>query len=117
MKGKFQNKYRIESTRLQKWDYGWNASYFITICTKKRKHYFGEIQNGEMLLSEIGIIAQKYWYEIPEHFPFVILDEFKVMPNHIHGIITINKSKNNWDLNGCGNGNRNGDRNNVETPE
>lgn len=47
-----------------------------------------------MHLSEIGKIAQKYWQEIPLHFPFIELDEFAVMPNHIHGIIIINKSDN-----------------------
>ncbi len=92
MDDKFQNKYRISSTRLQNWDYGWNASYFVTICTKTREHYFGKIVDGEMCLSEIGGIAQQCWREIPDHFPFVILDAFVIMPNHVHGIIIINKT-------------------------
>jgi len=88
----YKNKYRVESTRLQKWDYGWNGKYFITIVTKNHIHYFGMIdENREMHLSEIGKIAEKYWYEIPAHFPFAILDEFIVMPNHIHGIVIIDK--------------------------
>jgi REP element-mobilizing transposase RayT len=91
---KFRGKYRIPSTRLQKWDYAWNASYFVTICTSKRKHYFGEIIDGEMRLSGIGELACKYWHEIPEHFPFVILDSFQAMPNHIHGILIIAKPAN-----------------------
>ncbi|MFH1563895.1 MAG: hypothetical protein ABIF11_10860 [Nitrospirota bacterium] len=45
-----------------------------------------------MILSGIGTIAEKYWYEIPTHFPFVDLGAFVVMPNHIHGIIIIDKS-------------------------
>lgn len=52
MPDNFQNKYRIESARLQNWDYGSNGAYFITICTKDRVHYFGEIDNGVMVLSE-----------------------------------------------------------------
>ena len=44
-----------------------------------------------MNLSEIGKIADKFWSEIPEHFPFVILDVHVVMPNHVHGIIIIDK--------------------------
>jgi len=44
-----------------------------------------------MQLSAIGEIAQQCWDQIPEHFPFVILDEFVIMPNHIHGIIIIDK--------------------------
>ena len=86
---KYKGKYRIPSARLQTWDYGNNGMYFITICTQNRAHYFGEITDFEMKLSEIGIIAEKYWYEIPEHFPFVHLGEFVVMPNHVHGIIII----------------------------
>ena len=96
----FRNKYRIPSTRLQNWDYGWNAAYFVTICTHNRKHYFGEIiksannQNDKkMNLSDIGILAKHFWTEIPDHFPFVILDEFVIMPDHMHGIIIIDKKK------------------------
>lgn len=91
MAEKFKNKYRIASTRAQWWDYGWNAAYFITICTAKREHFFGEIQNKKMVLSEIGELANEYWLEIPDHFPFVELDVHEVMPNHIHGIIVIDK--------------------------
>jgi len=88
---KFKNQYRTKSTRLQYWNYGWNATYFVTICTANRKHYFGEVVQGKMQLSDIGRCAEKCWNEIPEHFPFVILDGFVVMPNHVHGIIIINK--------------------------
>lgn len=92
---KYKNKYRIETTRLENWDYGWDGSYFVTICTYKRKPYFGEIYDEKMILSEIGKMAEKYWYEIPDHFPFVKLNEFVVMPNHVHGIIIINKKNDN----------------------
>jgi len=94
MSDKFRNRYRIKSTRLQKWDYGWNGAYFVTICTKNRISYFGHVRNGKMYLSTIGEIAQKYWNEIPNHFPFVRLDAFVVMPNHVHGIIIIDKKYN-----------------------
>lgn len=94
MAEKFQNKYRIASARLQNWDYGWNAAYFVTICTHGREHYFGDIVDGEMQLSEIGQIANKYWNEIPQHFPFIELGVFVVMPNHAHGIVVINKPDN-----------------------
>jgi len=104
MSDKFQDKYRIPSSRLSNWDYGCNAIYFVTICTAHRECYFGNIvkmQNVEtqdfaslppkMELSEIGKIAHHYWIEIPNHFPFVELGEFVVMPNHIHGVIIIDK--------------------------
>ena len=90
MAEKFQNKYRIPSARLQYWDYGWNAAYFITICTKDRACVFGEIKNGSMNLSGIGIIADVLWYEIKNHAKDIELGEFIVMPNHIHGIIILN---------------------------
>ena len=92
MTTKYQNKYRIESARLKNWDYGSNGSYFITICTKKRKHYFGEIENKQMILSEMGKLAHQFWEEIPKHFPFVELGNFVVMPDHTHGILIIDKN-------------------------
>ena len=95
---KFNNKYRIPSARLKIWDYGSPGLYFITICTKNRECYFGDItvetQNIASLQSTtIGKIAQQYWAEIPKHFPFVELDDYVIMPNHIHGILFINKSQ------------------------
>jgi len=88
---KYKNKYNIKSNRLKNWDYGNNASYFITICTKYRYKSLGYMQNNKILLSKIGKIAEKHWKQIPKHFPFVILDKFVIMPDHLHGIIIINK--------------------------
>lgn len=95
--GKFQNKYRISSIRAQWWDYGWNGAYFITICTQDREHYFGKIQKNKMVLSEVGIIADILWHQIPIHHKNVELGDFVVMPNHIHGILIIDKQLNNID--------------------
>jgi len=92
---KFRHKYRIESTRLQNWDYGWDGVYFITICTNNRTSFFGNIANGKMILSEIGLLAKKFWLEIPDHFSFVSLNSFCVMPNHVHGILTFIKNEKN----------------------
>jgi putative transposase len=94
MSDKFQDRYRIPSSRWQEWDYGWNGAYFITICTAGRECYFGKIVNGKMILSEIGKIADHFWYEIPNHFPFAELGEFIVMPNHVHGIVVLDKVNN-----------------------
>lgn len=97
MSVKYKNKYRIESFRLKNWDYRNNGAYFITICTQNRKHLFGEIilenDNKIMKTSETGTIAEKFWLTIPEHFPFVELGNFVIMPNHIHGILILNNSK------------------------
>lgn len=95
MADKYLNKYRIPSARLENWDYSNRGSYFITICTKNRKHFFGEIINGKMHLSDLGKIAHKYWMEIPLYFPFVKLGVMVIMPNHMHGIIIIIKKSNN----------------------
>jgi len=90
----YKNKYRIPSARLQSWDYRWCASYFITICTQKRLHCFGEIVDGEIQLSHIGILADVFWYEIINHTKNIILGEYVVMPNHVHGILNIVGSNN-----------------------
>ena len=91
MSEKYQNKYRIASARAQWWNYGWNGAYFVTICTKNREHFFGEINDGNMYLSRTGVIADILWHHIPHHAPFVELGDFVVMPNHVHGIIILDK--------------------------
>ena len=107
---KFKGKYRIESSRNPNWDYGWDGAYFITICTANRERYFGNVINRSMNLNDIGELANKFWMEIPAHFPFVKLDAFVVMPDHVHGIIISNKkfqtfensdAKNNTDTRQC----------------
>lgn len=95
MNKKFQNKYRIPSNRLKNWDYRKNGAYFITICTGNREHFFGEIvseNENKIQLNEIGKLANEFWAKIPEHFPFIELGNFVVMPNHVHGILIMNKT-------------------------
>ena len=87
----YKNKYRIESTRRPGWDYAANGCYFITICTGDRQPFFGTIINGEMHHSPAGELAQTLWYQIPDRFFHVQLDAFVVMPDHIHGIIIIDR--------------------------
>ncbi len=87
----FKGKYRIESARLARWDYSSNGGYFITICVANRCSVFGDVKDKKMALSQLGKRAADCWQEIPVHFPFVKLDEFVIMPNHVHGIIFIDK--------------------------
>ncbi len=91
----FKNKYRIESFRLKNWDYRNAGAYFITICTKNRAHYFGEIADREMQLSEIGKIVENEWIKTPEIRPDMNLKqgEFVVMPNHFHAILIIGQNE------------------------
>ncbi len=83
------NIHHRKSYRLKGYDYSAHGSYFLTICTQNREHFFGEIKNGKMEYTELGNIANQIWNEIPDHFPNFELDAFVVMPNHIHGILNI----------------------------
>jgi len=85
----FKNKYRLTSPRASNWDYRSDAKYFVTIVTRNRHCSFGKIDNSVMNLSKYGEWANKYWREIPEHSKNVRLDEFVIMPDHIHGIIIL----------------------------
>ncbi|MFP4664709.1 MAG: hypothetical protein ACLFM1_09805, partial [Bacteroidales bacterium] len=69
--------------------------YYVTICTGNRELHFGDVRDGEMIFTDIGQIANKCWLEIPEHFEFAELDEFQIMPNHMHGLIKIQHDQNN----------------------
>lgn len=89
----YKNKYRIESTRLPNYDYSANGYYFVTICTHQKHCYFGNIVNARMHLSQVGKIAQKHWQDIPNHFNGVDIDRYVIMPNHVHGIIAIDKPR------------------------
>lgn len=92
---KYQGKYRIPSARLAGYDYSRAGAYFVTICTAKRQHFFGDIAlrpnpaDQTMDLSPVGDLAHHFWQEIPRHFPQVVLGPFVAMPNHVHGILII----------------------------
>jgi REP element-mobilizing transposase RayT len=77
------------SIRLPGYDYSQIGQYFITICAHEMRNVFGKVANGAVLLNVIGRIAFDCWREIPEHFAHVELDAFVIMPNHLHGILTI----------------------------
>ena len=87
-KQKYHNKYRIPSARADWHDYNGGA-YFITICTKNREHFFGEIANGEMILSEIGEYADKNISEITQHNCYAEIPLWIVMPDHIHMVVCV----------------------------
>ena len=80
--------------RLPQYDYSSEGYYFVTVCTKDREERFGEIENGKMVLNEYGKLAKMQWQEMPKHFQSIQLDEYVIMPNHIHGIIIINNVRN-----------------------
>src|SRR5574341_1277942 len=86
------NKQHRRSIRLKGYDYTQVGAYFVTICTQHRECLFGEVVDGEMQVNVYGRIVQACWDAITIHFPFVALDAFMVMPNHIHGIIVLNET-------------------------
>lgn len=123
----YKNKYRIESSRCASWDYTSNGYYFVTICTRNREHFFGEIitdrrdvsverlnsslhkdvsmerlyastDGGDVLaerlyISPIGEIVAEEWQKTEQLRPYVKLDEWMIMPNHLHGIIIIDRDR------------------------
>ncbi len=70
-------------------DYSTFGYYFVTICTKDREIFFGNIKNNKIILNGMGHIAYNCWMKIPNHYDNIILHEFVIMPNHIHGIVEI----------------------------
>ena len=83
------------SIRLQGFDYSKAGYYFVTVCIHDRgKMLFGDVVNGKMEMNDAGKTAQRCWEEIPVHYQYVTLDEFQIMPNHVHGIIVIHDDEN-----------------------
>lgn len=78
-----------QSIRLKNYDYSQPGSYFITICTQDRKCLFGEIKNGVVNLNKIGELVKNEWLRTSEIRPNIIVDEFVIMPNHLHIILII----------------------------
>ena len=85
--------YNPRSTRLSSWDYGSNGKYFVTINTDNKNPYFGQIRSSVLVCSEIGDYAVQCWKLIPELYPFVELDAFILMPDHLHGILCFGKKE------------------------
>ncbi|WKZ49132.1 MAG: hypothetical protein QY306_07155 [Anaerolineales bacterium] len=85
-------KHHRRSIRLQGYDYTSEGAYYVTIVTYHRDCLFGEIIDGEMILNDLGKIADECWRAISEHFPFVELGAYVIMPNHVHGIIIIHET-------------------------
>lgn len=83
-----RNKQR-RSLRLQDCDYSHAGAYYVTICTFERRCLFGEVRDGEMLLTRSGQIADEEWQRTALLRKNVKLDTYVIMPNHIHGVILI----------------------------
>ena len=77
------------SLRLSGYDYSQGGAYFVTICVNKRQGLLGPIINNQMQLNHYGKIADTSWTYLAQAYPYVELDEWIIMPNHLHGIIFI----------------------------
>lgn len=80
---------QAKSYRLRGYDYTQGGYYFVTICTKDRNPWFGEMTSGGVALSKIGQVVKARWSEIPQHFVDVDLDQWNILPDHLHGIIEL----------------------------
>jgi REP element-mobilizing transposase RayT len=91
----FAEKYYTskQGRRLRGWDYTSYGDYFVTICAKEKAQYFGKIVNNKMKLSPIGVIVQDIWNRVPEHTIYVKLDEYIIMPDHVHGIVRLTNDR------------------------
>ena len=85
----FRGGFRIESSRLPGWDYTSNGYYFVTVCTRDRAPFFGEVLDGSAKLTRAGEIVAEEWQGIAIRRRDVSLDQWIVMPNHLHGILVI----------------------------
>ncbi len=85
---------RRKHNRLKGYDYSVPGYYFVTISTWNHCPYFGEINNGQVRLNSLGLIAQRFWIEIPTHYNTIAIDVFTILPDHIHGIIVIEEINN-----------------------
>jgi putative transposase len=84
------DRHRRRSIRLEGYDYAQTGAYFVTICTQNRECLFGNIVDGEMRLNEYGRIAKESWEWLSRQYKYIDIDEWVVMPNHLHGILIVN---------------------------
>ncbi len=75
--------------RLRGWDYTSPGWYFMTICVKNKECFLADIVNGKIIPNEFGKIVESRWVWLRNQYPYVELDAFVVMPNHVHGLVRI----------------------------
>jgi putative transposase len=90
MKTSERKSYKIKSIRIPEYDYSTENYYFVTICSFQKQKIFSEIKNGNIYLTEIGKIIKDEWSKTEQIRDNAIMDDFVIMPNHIHGIIVLN---------------------------
>ena len=81
------------SIRLKGYDYSQAGAYFVTLCTHNKECLFGEIANGAVRLNDAGRMVERWWLELSKKFPTIEIDQYVIMPNHLHGIIWVQYQK------------------------
>ncbi|MCQ9204949.1 MAG: transposase [Omnitrophica bacterium] len=102
---------RRNTNRIPQHDYSKPGQYFVTICIQNRTEIFGAIENNQMALNDAGIMVNSWWQAMFKKYNNISMDEYRIMPNHIHGIINIvgagsprpDNNNNNDKINGRGN--------------
>ncbi|UYN89426.1 MAG: transposase [Anaerolineales bacterium] len=80
---------RRKQIRIPDFDYSSPGAYFITVCVQDRRNLLSQILDAEISLKPPGNVVLQTWMSLPVHYPYVEVDEFVVMPNHIHGLVWI----------------------------
>jgi len=83
------DRHHRRSIRLRGYDYSQAATYFVTVCAQDRACLFGDVVDGEMRLNDAGQMVHRVWHDLIVEYSAMEIDEFIVMPNHMHGIIVI----------------------------
>ena len=88
-----------KQNRLNGYDYSINGYYYVTICTQNHEYIFGDIANNQIVLNDAGKMVEQILKTLPEYYPNITIDNYVVMPNHVHIIIQITNNENGY-LNG-----------------
>jgi REP element-mobilizing transposase RayT len=88
---KFNHAFRIESARLKDWDYSSPWWYYVTINTKNHIEHFGKVEKELVVLNQLGLIVNNEWEKTKSLRINVELDNYVIMPTHLHGIIILNR--------------------------
>jgi putative transposase len=89
-------KYKTKKQyRLPYYNYARSGYYFVTICSYNKNEIFSSILDGTVVLTDIGKTIERSWEYIPTSSPFASLDEYIIMPDHLHGIILIDNPNEN----------------------
>ena len=86
------DKYHRRSIRLKDYDYRQEGAYFVSICTQNRLCLFGDVVDGEMVLNDAGVAIEQVFNGLPTYCLGLEIDEYVVMPNHVHVVFILTRN-------------------------